>query len=291
VQLLHGRGYAVDVARSATEVLACLETTGYDVVLLAWALPDTTGLHMLRQVRATFAMPDLPVVILSCGDQSEDVVRAFDRGANEFLKIPIEPDVFLVRIHNLVALRRARLALRQQAMVDALTSVFNRRYAMEALRSQIAQAQRYGRDLSFCLCDIDNFKAVNDTHGHRIGDTALQLVATSLRQRLRRSDVVGRFGGDELCVILPETSMADAAVALSAVRQAIQTTPIALDETTACFVTASFGVAEIGDETKDISTLVARTDEALYAAKARGRNRICTAVALEPLSSVTTRAG
>ncbi len=277
-RILRGRGYEVETVRTEAAVLERVDNATFDVVLLAWSLPGTTGLEVLRQVRARFAMPDLPVVLMSSHAESVQVVRAFDRGANEFLNKPLDPDVTLVRVHNLVALRRARLALHQLAMVDSLTGVFNRRYMMEQLRRQLAQAQRYGRELSFCLCDIDRFKTVNDTHGHGAGDEALKLFANTLRARLRKSDIIGRFGGDELCIIFPETSLEDALVATESVRTSVAVTPVSVGGSDICYITGSFGLASLQEDRIDAATLMSRADEALYRAKASGRNRTCSVI-------------
>jgi diguanylate cyclase (GGDEF)-like protein len=284
-ELLRGRGYEVTLVSAPEDVLLelCPDSelpcpdydAAADVVILDWNLSDGGGLSALRAVRSRYAMPDLPVVLMSSSSQSANVVRAFDKGANEFLPKPLDPDVTLARIHNLVALRRARLALRQQAMVDALTNVFNRRFVMEQLDRQVSQALRYGRRLTFCLCDIDRFKLVNDTHGHAAGDAALKQFARILCRRLRRSDVVGRFGGDELCIIFPETPADRAMVAVEAVRNLVASTPVRLAGQETCRITSSFGVAELDHDVTDVATLVSRADEALYLAKARGRNRAC----------------
>lgn len=290
-KILRGRGYEVATVCTQEAILEQIDTIDFDVLLLAWSLPGASGLSVLRQVRARFALPDLPVVLMSTSADSANVVQAFDRGANDFIRKPLDPDVTLVRVHNLVALRRARLALRQQAMVDELTGVFNRRYMMEQLRSQLSQAQRYGRKLSFCLCDIDHFKLVNDTHGHRAGDHALEIFARMLRGRLRSADIVGRFGGDEFCVILPETSVSEARIAIEGVRGCIQEAEIPVPDGSTCRITGSFGIAEIGPGTADVNALVSKADEALYRAKAQGRNCTCAGAKREPtVSRISMRA-
>jgi diguanylate cyclase (GGDEF)-like protein len=273
-RVLRGRGYVVDVVRTEAEILHEVDHASYDVVLVAWSLPGATGLNVLRQVRARYAMPDLPVVLISPIGDAANVVKAFDRGANDFLCKPLDADITRVRVHNLVALRRARLALRQQAMVDALTGVFNRRYMMQQLGAQVASALRYGRRLAFCLCDVDHFKGVNDTHGHRMGDEALRVFASILRGRLRQADIVGRFGGDELCLVFPETGASEAMVAVESARAIVADRTITLSRgSVTCHITASFGVAEIDLECVDANALIARADEALYLAKEAGRNR------------------
>ncbi len=271
--ILGGRGYEVVTAATGAGTLALLDAQDVDVVLLAWAFPDATGLQILRQVRARHAMPDLPVVLMSSRSESQEIVRAFDRGANDVIAKPLDPDVTLVRVHNLVALRRARLELRQLAMVDALTGIFNRRYIMEQVGAQLSQARRHRRRLSFCLCDIDWFKTVNDTYGHHAGDAALVAFARLLRERLRRSDVVGRFGGDELCILFPETGAADALVAVENVRTTLAALALRAQDGTPYGITGSFGIAELGPEISEPSTLLSCADQALYRAKAGGRNR------------------
>jgi diguanylate cyclase (GGDEF)-like protein len=172
---------------------------------------------------------------------------------------------------DLARLAVDELELRLVASVDALTGVMTRRAFVDAGRRDVARAVRYGRNLSCLMIDVDRFKAVNDTHGHAVGDIVLQDVAAICRLELRAGDYLGRIGGEEFAVILPETGTDEAFQVAERLRKAIAAEPAA-GPAGDIRVTASIGVASLG-RPHDLKTLMAHADEALYAAKKGGRNR------------------
>lgn len=173
---------------------------------------------------------------------------------------------FNAMVESLAAKEAALLA---QARTDALTGLPNRLKLNEVLASELARYQRYKTPFSLALFDIDHFKQINDTYGHQQGDQVLQQVARVVRQLIRAVDTVGRWGGEEFLLVLPETPLAGAVTTVERLRQAVA----AADYGPVGRVTASFGVAEVraGD---DADKLLRRADTALYRAKNRGRNRV-----------------
>ncbi len=182
-------------------------------------------------------------------------------------------DVVSLVSQAVVALENARLheAVQQQARVDGLTGLANRRACSEALQAEVARADRFGTPLSVVLADLDGFKAVNDAHGHAVGDEVLRTFAAVLRETLRESDVAGRWGGEEFLLLLPGADEDGAADLAERIRAALPSRSIA--GVTELRVTASFGVAEHGLQ-PDGEELVAAADAALYRAKRAGRDRV-----------------
>ena len=163
-------------------------------------------------------------------------------------------------------------ALLAEARTDTLTSLKNRRSFNEELNRQFAQRQRQGIVFSLLLIDLDQFKQVNDSHGHPAGDSVLQAVALLLTKTLREMDLVYRFGGDEFAVICPGSRLREAAIAAERIRQALCATPVLLQHA-GLTLSLSVGVAEVdGSEIAD--GLLQRADQALYAAKHAGKNRV-----------------
>ena len=177
-------------------------------------------------------------------------------------------------------LHAAKEELRQQATTDLLTSAYNRRYLMERLHEDVIQAIRYKASFSIVLIDLDHFKDVNDTHGHDAGDAVLKRVTDDLHGLVRRTDILGRWGGEEFLVLLSHTNEKDATVAARHWLKEIRSRPVSLPSGKSVTVTFSAGVVSYdgsdGDEQieKTIERLVAVADERLYKIKAAGRNGV-----------------
>jgi diguanylate cyclase (GGDEF)-like protein/PAS domain S-box-containing protein len=167
--------------------------------------------------------------------------------------------------------------LERQAHTDFLTGLANRRYFLELAEFELARTLRYGKPFSLMMLDIDFFKAVNDSRGHKAGDIALQRLASIMQRTLREVDVVGRLGGEEFAVILPETSDSKAVEAAERLRQAVAAADIVVDDGAPLHITISIGVTTLADKPSNIDTMLRQADEALYTAKRSGRNRVCNA--------------
>ncbi len=174
------------------------------------------------------------------------------------------------------ALEAANAKLERLATVDPLTAVWNRRHFLDLAAAELGRAHRHGRRLSVILLDLDNFKAVNDGHGHAAGDEALRTAVVRAREALRTSDQIARFGGEEFVALLPETDLAGARIVAERVRAAIAGSPVVTDGR-AIPITASLGVAEWNASEPSIELTLRRADAALYEAKLAGRDRVCVA--------------
>ncbi len=157
--------------------------------------------------------------------------------------------------------------------VDGLTQVFNKRYLLDTLVREISRARRYRRELTLVLFDIDHFKEINDTFGHLAGDYVLKALADEVRTKIRREDVLARFGGEEFAVILPEVSLSGAVDFSEKIRRLIEKSVFSF-EGEDIPVRASFGVASLDDGVGEHEDLIRLADERLYKAKQSGRNRV-----------------
>jgi diguanylate cyclase (GGDEF)-like protein len=182
-----------------------------------------------------------------------------------------------------MALDNAQLIqdLEDLATTDGLTRLYNRRHFMERAESEFLRSQRYRRELSVFLIDADHFKAINDTHGHEAGDRTLRALAAACRAGMRQLDVIGRYGGEELVVLLPETSAAVAQETAERLRRSVEQLciPAAMGEIK---LSVSIGVATAGPHTESVAALINQADRALYEAKRGGRNRVVAAGAANP---------
>jgi diguanylate cyclase (GGDEF)-like protein len=170
-------------------------------------------------------------------------------------------------------LQHAYARVREQAHTDDLTGLANRRAFVEIGTAAVDQARRYHRPLALLMMDIDHFKKINDTFGHALGDAALRAAAEALRQAARRADTAGRLGGEEFALLLPETTIDRARVVAERIRRDVEALTVQHGNTPIRF-TCSIGVAELTPDVNDLDGLLRGADEALYRAKAEGRNRV-----------------
>lgn len=164
--------------------------------------------------------------------------------------------------------------LAQMAKIDSLTGVYNRRYLDIRLSEEMERSRRHGNPLSIFLLDIDYFKVINDTHGHICGDYTLRNVSRLLQNAIRSSDILGRYGGEEFCCVLPETPFEQALVLAERCREQIASTQLSCTDQTVQ-LTVSIGVTS-QNRGETLEQMVKRADDALYEAKRTGRNRVCS---------------
>jgi diguanylate cyclase (GGDEF)-like protein len=177
-----------------------------------------------------------------------------------------------------------------QAVTDGLTGVFNKRHALQLLNDEVRRADRYGNPLAIMMMDIDYFKKYNDTYGHVQGDVLLKQFTDVIKESVRSTDMIGRFGGEEFFVILPETTREAAIASAERIRDAVEKTrfPGHRDSGETVSKTVSIGVAALREDANGTQALVEAADEALYRAKKDGRNRVADA---ERLAAVKTSGG
>lgn len=268
------------------EGLRRLEDDPPHVVLLDLSLPGTRGLDTLAAVLEQ--NDEVPIIVLTGTDDEALAVEAVRRGAQDYLVKGQTGGTLLGRAIRYAIQRKegqAQLAeanaqleaandrLEELATTDDLTGVWNRRHFLGMLDRECRRTARTGAGLALVMVDVDHFKHVNDTHGHPFGDRVLQAVAAVMQQEARSVDLVARYGGEEFMVLMPETDARAAATAGERLRRRIADHPVREDGRNVA-VTVSVGAAGL-DETLDPTDLLRRVDEALYAAKDRGRNRTC----------------
>jgi len=173
--------------------------------------------------------------------------------------------------------RRLISRLEYLSNTDGLTGLLNRRALTDALTYELDRARRYSSELAVILCDIDNFKPINDLHGHAAGDRALQIVSDALRSLLRKADIAGRYGGDEFMLILPETTLSGAESLAEKLRQSIVNMDLRIEGKATVNVSLSIGVAALDQSIVDIDALVKKADDAMYTSKQTGRNKVSSA--------------
>ncbi|MDQ7094615.1 diguanylate cyclase [Desulfosporosinus sp. PR] len=181
--------------------------------------------------------------------------------------------VIMAAINDITARKLIEEELNRLATTDSLTGIFNRRQFLSLGEQEISKAHRYRRPVSLIIYDVDHFKAVNDTYGHQTGDIVLKEITKAVNQQLRSSDIVGRIGGEEFAIILPETQISEALLVAERIRAAIENLLVEFNGIT-LHITASFGVTDQPENDCSLDKMFNRADGALYEAKERGRNCI-----------------
>ncbi len=224
---------------------------------------------------------------LAPGQSSDAVMRVRRRDGSvrylrSFAQVEADPDnsgrhLLHGAVQDITDRKALEQELERQAHTDFLTGVANRGHFFALAEQELARVQRYRKPLSLIMLDLDHFKEVNDTHGHEIGDRVLETLAATCRRILREIDVVGRMGGEEFAILLPETAGADAFEVAERLREAIALASVDIGAERPLRVTASLGVATYVEVDQWVDTLLRRADRALYEAKRLGRNRTCQA--------------
>ena len=281
----------IRLAGDADSALTLLRERPADVVLLDWMMPVVSGLVLTKRIRQLDSESEryTAIVMVSGLSSGEDLMRAVVEGADDYLRKPIDMQELPARIYaagrtasirnSLLQayrdLRGASERWRHQASTDALTGLANRRVLMQRLEQWLSSFTQVGGVLCLAMVDLDYFKQVNDTYGHKVGDEVLNACAKRLIRAFRPEDIIARFGGEEFAIALYQPQPFDSQEVFIRSYQQLSERPI---RTSAGVipVTASYGVYCVSpdDLPLDVDTLINRADERLYKAKAAGRNQV-----------------
>jgi two-component system, cell cycle response regulator len=253
-----------------------------EVLIVSLVSKGFDGLAVLAHIRQRDTTRHLPVLAIVDEDEPKRALRALELGVNDIVYRPIDPDELNARVRTLAKRKRYTDALRQAvdstmelAVTDQLTGLNNRRFLMSQLKPMIQRAARGGTPVSVLVLDIDHFKRVNDSFGHDAGDDVLRVFARRLSDSLRPGDIPARFGGEEFVVAMPGTAGDAACMVAERVRRTVAALPILTGHGRVPIdVTVSIGVATVTGAEDSIEALLKRADEAVYAAKQSGRNRV-----------------
>lgn len=274
-------GYEAFAVEDGAQALSILEADDPPRLLLVdWEMPKINGLALCKHIREQ-ATTNPPYIILLTGrSQTEDIVTGLKAGANDYIPKPFENSELQARLQvgrRMLDLQNelnsAKEAMSFLANYDELTELMNRRAVMKAMEQDIERSKRSLQPLYICMCDIDHFKSINDTHGHLAGDTVLKEIARRFNTSLRPYDTCGRYGGEEFLIIInsEESHVQDL---FERVRLAIADEPFMYEET-ALQVTISCGVSLYSPATdeRNSTQLLIDADTSLYEAKNTGRNK------------------
>jgi diguanylate cyclase (GGDEF)-like protein len=274
---LEAEKYEVFTASNGEEALRILDKKGPDLIILDIMMPGIDGFETCRRIRLQSAHRHLPVIMLTAKHGPSEKVKGLDMGADDYMTKPYESDELLARIRAGLRARREYKRMMRMAERDALTGLYNRRSFDRRLAEEFSRAERYNRELSLVMLDIDHFKTVNDTYGHPMGDIVLKQVADLIQMHIRKSDISYRYGGEEFVILAPETDVAGVEICAERTRASCEKfhfgkgkkpISITISEGFSCYQRDSASSPE---------DLLCKADSALYQAKARGGNCVAAA--------------
>jgi two-component system cell cycle response regulator len=281
--------YELSVEADPDAALNRGRATDFDLFIVNMAIEAADPLRLCSQIRSLEETRLTPILAIVRQGDTRKLVRALDIGVSDYLTRPVDKNELTARVATQLRRKRYIDQLRssvqaslEMAVTDPLTGLYNRRYLASHLSAMFDRALWTNRPLAVMVLDLDHFKSVNDTHGHDVGDRIIQKFAERIRGSVRGVDLACRYGGEEFLIAMPDTDRATAEIVAERLRQDAAADPILLNngrDTLA--VTVSIGIAATDSKITDDSAqkLVKRADEALYAAKSSGRNRVIASAA------------
>lgn len=271
--LLEHHGYAVRTAENGATALIEAKRRPPDLVITDLAMPVLSGFDLLLQFRQLPLLADIPVIVVSGHDDIEKRVAGLDLGADDFLAKPVHSDELLARVRRQLLRSDRQREVARQSISDALTGVLNRRGLANFFARELERPRVDDRGIAVIIVDLNGFKSINDTWGHAAGDTALCAVSRALQDALRTTDRVGRMGGDEFAIVLPDVRSDDCVQLTQRIRQI---SPIVIDLVSAdgCLPSAgmrvglSLGLA-VAEPGEAFDAVVQRADAEMYEDKRR----------------------
>lgn len=251
------------------------------IVILDWVMPGLDGVSICRKIRNLPTEYYTYLLLLTANAQQEDVIHGLEAGADDYVVKPFNPVELKARLRNgerillmQEELIETREALRVQATRDSLTKVWNRAAILETLDRELARGKREGICIGVIMLDIDQFKQVNDTHGHQVGDIVLQEFGRRMADSVRVYDAVGRYGGDEFLIILPGCGPIDAQLLADRLHKDIAASPFEIPNGQLPISTSVGVTSSRPDKDIDSDHIISIADRAMYDVKHRGGDKV-----------------
>jgi two-component system cell cycle response regulator len=279
--------HRVEIEQDPHQALVRAAEGDFDVVAVSLDLQDFDGLRLCSQLRSLDRTRKASVLMIADADDKPRILRGLDIGVHDYVLRPVDRNELVARVRTLVRRKRFSDRLRESvqtsmelAVTDALTGLHNRRYLDSHLGGLFDEAVLREHPVSILVMDIDRFKSINDSYGHDAGDEVLREFSMRVRAQTRGIDLVARFGGEEIVVVMPDTPLDGAEAVAERIRERIEAAPFSVHQGAgAVRVTVSIGVAAREGSDRSATDVLKRADQALYAAKQQGRNRVVATAA------------
>ncbi len=283
--------FDVFVATNGLKAVAVAREKMPDLILMDVMMPEMDGFSAATKIRSDKLTSDIPIIFITAKGETEDIVKGFEVGGQDYITKPFNPQELFARVNTHLELKQSKQELKDYSLElekanrelkelnarlefmawhDQLTGLPNRRYMRDRIKSEQDRSARSGRPFALVMGDIDDFKRVNDTYGHQVGDGVLKHISAIITASLRKQDLLSRWGGEEFLFLLPETDLNGAMTVSEKIRSNIEAEPY-IHEDKSIHLTLTLGVAEF-DEAQGIDGIIKRADEALYKGKKGTKN-------------------
>jgi len=272
--ILEDENFTVYTADNGAAVLAMVHKLKPDVILLDIMMPGLDGFEVCKLLKNDFDIKDIPVIMVTAKTEGIDIKKSLEMGAFDYIKKPIDEIEVIARVQSAIRFKQTQDKLKEMAMKDGLTGLYNHALLIELFEKEIDKQQRNNGSISFAMIDIDDFKKINDTYGHISGDTVLKELSNILMSSVRGGDIVGRYGGEEFSIVFPGIDEQNAFQLCERIRKEVEDFNFEIGIETVK-ITISIGINF--NELKGIINkreIIQKADEALYRAKHNGRNRV-----------------
>ena len=284
-KILVREGHKVIIAENGRIAMEKFNNKFFPIIVTDWMMPEMNGPELCRAIRAGDRQSYVYIILVTANNDKQKVVAGLEAGADDYITKPYNPAELIARLNTGIrflrleeSLKKANEEIRKLSIKDSLTGSYNRAFISQHLPQELKRAIRYNRPMSLIFCDIDHFKRINDTFGHSSGDQVLKEFVRILSDSIRMNlDWIGRYGGEEFLIILPETDIHGAYFLAERLRKKVEAMVVkTMGETIS--ITASFGVAELNHETAYEAgadeELINVADQYMYKAKNEGRNMV-----------------
>lgn len=268
-------GFQPILARNGDEAWELIQKEDVHLAIIDWMMPGLSGLELCRRIREKTQDEEahyIYIILLTGRDQQNDIIQGFMAGADDYVTKPFDFEELKVRLLKGVRIIEREETRLRLASIDSLTKLWNRKKIMQFFQEEVERGRREGQPTGVIMVDIDQFKKINDTYGHLIGDTVLKEVAHRLSRSVREYDKIGRYGGDEFLMIIPGCSLDNLRRIARRVRKTVAREPIATDKGPLKVTISCGGASSSSFPQYSALNIIQAADEALLRAKAAGRN-------------------
>lgn len=272
--ILEEKNYIVYSCDNGLSILEMANEFKPDVILLDIVMPGMDGFEICKLLMSQRELKDTPVIMITAKTDSSNIKKALELGAFDYIKKPIDAIEVVARVQSAVRFKRQQEKLKEMAMKDGLTGLYNHTCLIELFEEEYNKQVEEGKNISFAMIDIDFFKKLNDTYGHIVGDLVLEEISGVLKKSIRDCDIVGRYGGEEFSIVFTDGDADTILDLCEKVRKNIEEYKFSVGFK-AIKVTISMGVCiKSKEDNIKSSDMIIRADNALYRAKENGRNRV-----------------